>query len=265
MPPTARPWFRMYSDILENEKIDALKPTTLKYWLKLLALANVSAERGRLPPLKRIAYRLRVNETQASAAIAELKAVGLVDREGDSWVMHDWDVWQKDRDVAPALRAGKREDNHANVTLSTQERHANRDDSVTRVDKEKDKEKEVEVEREQDVRPRFEPRFLTDPPVPDEPGFVGMFRKEYETRYGKLFTWAIDAAQIEREYGAEACIEIAGDCDWEKHPNYLRPKLEDRKNGRLQTAGRHPSGRGAASTSADDLIAGYERYAAGQS
>jgi hypothetical protein len=99
MPPIAKPWFRMYSDILDNEKIDHLRVPLVKVWLKLLALANVNKPRGRLPELKRIAYRLRVSQSAAAAFLAELKAAELVDREGLLWVMHDWDDWQKDSDL----------------------------------------------------------------------------------------------------------------------------------------------------------------------
>jgi hypothetical protein len=37
------------------------------------------------------------------------------------------------------------------------------------------------------------------------------------------------ARQLERDFGAERCIEIAGDYGWEKHPNYLREALNDPK------------------------------------
>lgn len=142
----------------------------------------------------------------------------------------------------------------------------NNNSSTTVAGREVKRSEEKRSEAEAETRARAEPKFLTDPPVPDEPGFVGAFRREYETRYGKLFTWAIDAAQIEREYGTEACVEIAIDCAWEKHPNYLRPKLEDRKNGRLQTAGRHTSGAGARGAGANtgDVIPGWEAYERGE-
>lgn len=40
------------------------------------------------------------------------------------------------------------------------------------------------------------------------------------------------ALAIEREYGPSACIQLGNDLDWSKHPNYMRPILEERRNGK---------------------------------
>ena len=40
------------------------------------------------------------------------------------------------------------------------------------------------------------------------------------------------AIAIEREYGSVACIQLGNDLDWSKHPNYMRPILEERRNGK---------------------------------
>lgn len=135
----------MYSDLLDNEKIDHLRVPLVKTWLKLLALANVNKPRGRLPELKRIAYRLRMSETQVSAAIAELKASGLIDKEGDTFAMHDWDDWQKDSDARATDGRQKRGDSAADAPHKGGASAAVAPPRVDR-ERERDKEREVEVE-----------------------------------------------------------------------------------------------------------------------
>ena len=54
------------------------------------------------------------------------------------------------------------------------------------------------------------------------------------------------ALAIEREYGAAACIQLGSDLDWSKHPNYMRPILEERRNGDTNR-----TDRGKPATSAD--------------
>ncbi len=75
------------------------------------------------------------------------------------------------------------------------------------------------------------------------------------------------AMQLERDYGRAACLRAAADFQWEKHPNYLRPVLEERKNVRTTSPVRNTArqgARGAALARNADVVAGWERYAAGE-
>src|SRR3990167_3521492 len=99
MPPIARPWFRMYSDLLDNLKVEKLSDKQYRRWSKLLALANVNIPRGRLPPVDKIAFRLRVNEAAATLTVQEFIDLKFIDVIRGAWVMHDWDDWQKDSDA----------------------------------------------------------------------------------------------------------------------------------------------------------------------
>ena len=40
------------------------------------------------------------------------------------------------------------------------------------------------------------------------------------------------ALALEREYGSDACFEVASDLEWSKHPNYMRPILQERREGK---------------------------------
>lgn len=99
----------------------------------------------------------------------------------------------------------------------------------------------------------------------EERDFPGQYVWHYEQREGKHPGGAAVAAasEIERQYGRDACVQVAADLNWEKPPNYLRPILEDRANGRVKA--HSGSGRRNGTASVDDPtgIAEWERYAAG--
>lgn len=128
MPPVEKPWFRMYASILTDHKVQALKGDALG-WLNLLAVASVRKPRGTLPDREECAFQLRMSQQLANKLIERLIAVKLVDDGPDGMRVHNWGDWQKERDVAPA----KREDNHANVTLSAIDNHANVTDTVRKI------------------------------------------------------------------------------------------------------------------------------------
>lgn len=58
----------------------------------------------------------------------------------------------------------------------------------------------------------------------------------------------VAAAQLERDFGYEACMQAARDTEWQKHPNYLRPILEERRD--------KSSNRGAATAADTNGLAG---------
>lgn len=113
MPRPAKPWWRAYSDALDNRKLQQLPPATAWQWFRLMCLANIYRPRGVLPPLADVAFRLRLSEKQAQTIIEKLVAANLIEQDSSGvYFMHDWDEWQADRDVTPSLR----DVNHANVT-----------------------------------------------------------------------------------------------------------------------------------------------------
>lgn len=99
MPRPARPWFRVYAELLDNPKIQRLKPTLRCHWLNLACLACSGSPRGTLPPVDDCAFRLRLSVTVMSGILEELTALRLVDANGDRFVMHDWDEWQYESDA----------------------------------------------------------------------------------------------------------------------------------------------------------------------
>lgn len=82
-------WFRFYNDALDDPKVQRLPPPLFKVWVNLLCLA--SKNQGQLPQIDDIAYILRITPTEATDAVADLIAVGILDKAGTgSLQIHDW-------------------------------------------------------------------------------------------------------------------------------------------------------------------------------
>lgn len=115
----------------------------------------------------------------------------------------------------------------------------------------------AEADREAEAKAVASRAFVPnlEPPFPDEPGFVGEFVRHWETKHGRHpgGSMVSDAAQLERDFGFDACMQVCQDTNWEKGPAWLRPKLEQRA--------RAPVGVGASTTLAPrpkSLLYDYE-------
>ena len=76
-------WFRFYSDVLDDPKVDLLSDHLYKVWVKLLCLANEGEPRGTLPCLEDMAYRLRLPVETMQEDLNELQRRGLLDATDD--------------------------------------------------------------------------------------------------------------------------------------------------------------------------------------
>ena len=76
------------------------------------------------------------------------------------------------------------------------------------------------------------------PGAPPEHPFAFAFAQRYRERHAGRTPSAIEhglVLSLETEFGAEACIAVATELDWQKPANYMRPILEERRNGPTQT------------------------------
>lgn len=218
MPRPARPWFRVYSEALDNPKLQRLKPALFMAWFNLTCLANTSEPRGSLPTVKDAAFRLRLTERQMQQVLDELTAVRLVDFSEVGYAMHDWDDWQYESDARATDGRQKRGDNTA---VAPQNNGATLSDAPPRAEQSRNR-AETEAETEQSA--------------PAHP-FAFAFAQEWRNRRGRSPTSAMhgEALALETEYGADACFVVARELDWQKPPAWMRPRLEDRRNGISQT------------------------------
>lgn len=83
------PWFRFYTEALDDPKVQRLPPHLFKTWVNLLCLAGTNG--GKFPSIDDIAFRLRLSPTDAGQQIDELILAGLIDigasgeREPHNW------------------------------------------------------------------------------------------------------------------------------------------------------------------------------------
>lgn len=98
-------WFRLYDDLLDDPKVQQLSPALFKHWVNLLCLASKHSPRGRLPGLSEIAFRIRLPRHKAVAVLEELRAMGLIEMDGETFAPHNWDGRQRVSDnVADRVR-----------------------------------------------------------------------------------------------------------------------------------------------------------------
>jgi DNA-binding Lrp family transcriptional regulator len=108
-------WFRFYAETLDNPKVQQLPGDAVKGWLNLLCLANSGD--GVLPPLRTIAFRLRISEEEALRLLEQLMDEGLIDQREGYLEMHDWNEFQRSGDDS-APRARRYRENQKSKLIS---------------------------------------------------------------------------------------------------------------------------------------------------
>jgi hypothetical protein len=67
------PWIKLYRDILDDEEWYTLPPNSAKILVSLWLLASEDkTKQGELPPLRKIAFRLRITEKSLESAVSDL-------------------------------------------------------------------------------------------------------------------------------------------------------------------------------------------------
>lgn len=87
----ARPWFRMYREILGSPKVQKLKPELFKAWINILCCTG---DDGSIPDAADLAFMIRVTEDKTAEYIAALVKVGLIDEVDGINFAHNWDRHQ---------------------------------------------------------------------------------------------------------------------------------------------------------------------------
>lgn len=211
-------WFRFYSEALHDPRVQRLAPADFKNWLNLLCLANEQEPRGTLPEQEHVAFALRVSYLKAAQILCKFHEQDYIDLDEESGVfsIHNWDKWQYGSDnVTERVRRHRQRGNVSPI---------NRNVSVTPPDTDTEqtqKETDQETDADADDAPAH-PFALT---------YVRRFQERHAGNRPPPVEHAA-ALAIEREYGSGACIQLGNDLDWSKHPNYMRPILEERRNGK---------------------------------
>ena len=115
-------WLRLYSEVLDDPKVQQLHPAMFKHWINLLCLASQTDDGGHLPDEEAIAFRLRVRKSELRKIIDTLCAAGLLDRCENSTTLvqlsvHKWSERQRKSDDVAQRVARYRAETGPNVTL----------------------------------------------------------------------------------------------------------------------------------------------------
>lgn len=102
VPVMAR-WFRFYSEVVNDPKVQKLPCEDFRAWVNLLCLA--SENDGRLPSIEDIAFALRMTTDGAATVVGRLANGGLIDRmsggaDGYHYAPHGWDKRQYKSDTS---------------------------------------------------------------------------------------------------------------------------------------------------------------------
>ena len=90
-------WFRVYDDLVDDPKVQRLAPSLYKALINLWCLT--SANRGVLPPINEIAFKLRMKPQKAQRVLDALKAAGLFEDDEKGTHPHNWEGRQYKSDV----------------------------------------------------------------------------------------------------------------------------------------------------------------------
>lgn len=94
------PWFRFYTEALDDPKVQMLPPHLFKAWVNLLCLACKTD--GKLPSINDIAFALRLSVDSAREAVDELVLAGLLDVSHVTKIVspHNWKARQFKSDTS---------------------------------------------------------------------------------------------------------------------------------------------------------------------
>ena len=142
-------WWRAYDAAASDPKLGLLSDELHRAWFNLMCIA--SANDGEFPPIKQIAYTLRVKPERAAAIMAELHGAGLLDKTETGFAPHNWNKRQYKADVTDPTasermkryRSNKRNDRNATVTQLRPETEA---DTETETESEKKETREAALD-----------------------------------------------------------------------------------------------------------------------
>jgi hypothetical protein len=114
MDGRVNPWFRLYHAVLDDPKVQLLPDKLFKAWINLLCLA--SRHGGSVPPASDVGFALRVSEGEAGKIVNALVAACLLDRDGETLRIHNWDKHQFQSDGKGAERSRRFRAQHRNAS-----------------------------------------------------------------------------------------------------------------------------------------------------
>lgn len=210
-------WFRIYSEMLNDLKVQRLEPEVFKHWVNLLCVASEAKERGHLPyDIEQIAFKLRISPQKATEVVGVLKQAGLLDQTDDGLIPHNWYSWQCESDNSTERVRKHREKQALNGNVSETGRNVTETDrnvSVTpqtRQDKTRsDPDPDPDLLKTTSSSPPPEPKAQDRPRLSIAPNPEG-FAPDQEPEPGRGGGGGSFATQV-REIERQTNVSQAGD------------------------------------------------------
>lgn len=195
-------WFRLYTEILDDHKLADLSDRQFRTFISLLAIAKECNQDGVISMSPRqISWRMRANIKDVKSALDKLMELEILMINNGFYAFKSWKKRNFDSDSS-ASRTKKWRDKK-NVTVTSQERHAERHGDAL----ETETETETETEREREKKTRIlEHVFLTaseyqklidrlgaektDEYIERLNNYIGSKGKKYKSHYHTILNWA---------------------------------------------------------------------------
>lgn len=94
-------WLRLYTEVLNDPKVQRLDGETFKGWINLLCVAKEYSDDGILPPLADICFYLRMSESDTKYLLDMLIRANLIEITNDEYTIHAWSQRQYESDNDP--------------------------------------------------------------------------------------------------------------------------------------------------------------------
>lgn len=151
-------WFKLYDGIVDDAKVQRLRPRLFKFWINLLCLTSRFG--GKLPSIEQMSLSLRCSHGSLLRHLRDLKKVGLLDGEPENGAIpHNWQGRQRVQSSS-AERVKRFRERHATQDVTHDVTH------VTPVDS-RDKNVEGRVQKEEQKEERKEETSLLRSSCPE--------------------------------------------------------------------------------------------------
>ena len=95
-------WMRLYTEALNDPKVQMLSGDNFKAWVNIMLLVKERDSDGVLPPLDDVAFALRISLGEATTMVVSLKKAGLLDADEHCLFVHGWEKRQYRNDSDPS-------------------------------------------------------------------------------------------------------------------------------------------------------------------
>lgn len=101
---TANYWLKLWLDILDDPKVAKWPDWLFRRFILFLCIAKENDKDGYLPPVKDLAWRSRLTDSQVGDALQALSEVGVVREDAQGWIIINFAKRQEATPAAERMR-----------------------------------------------------------------------------------------------------------------------------------------------------------------